>query len=193
MFKAASYDVDEAVGVPEVYWFVAIVSSRAEKKVAEKLADAGLEAYVPVQEEVRVWKNGRKANVARVLIPSKVFIRCSETTRRQIIKMPYILRFMTNRAGAATSLGNKPLAHVPDAEIEKLKFILGASNRPVTFAERFVKGQRMQVLRGPFRGLEGEILKDTDGSASRLYINIDFLGSASVEIDVADLEPLKQA
>ena len=35
--------VDGAVGVPEVKWFVAIVNSRHEKSVAEKLQTTGLE------------------------------------------------------------------------------------------------------------------------------------------------------
>lgn len=57
--------VDGAVGVPEAKWFVAIVNSRHEKLVAEKLQTTGIETYVATQKEMRVWANGRRKIVDR--------------------------------------------------------------------------------------------------------------------------------
>ncbi len=183
--------VDDAVGVPQAKWFIAIVNNRSEKAVAKRLDGLGVENYLPVQEELRIWQNGKKAKVEVVMIPSKLFIRCTERQRRDIVKYPFIFRFMTNRSATATNSGNRPLAVVPEAEIAQLKFMLGASNVPITFSEQFVKGEKVEVLRGPLKGLTGEILKDADGAASRLYVNIDFLGSASVEIDANDVKPIR--
>ena len=64
--------VDGAVGVPEAKWFVAIVNSRHEKSVAEKLQATGIETYVAAQKEMRVRANGRRKIIDRVVVPSMV-------------------------------------------------------------------------------------------------------------------------
>ena len=107
--------VDGAVGVPDVKWFVAIVNSRHEKAVREKLTEIGLEAYVATQEEMHIWKNGRRKMIDRVVIPSMVFVHCTEPQRRQIITLPYICRFLVNRSADSGGL-NKPVA-VISAEV----------------------------------------------------------------------------
>ncbi len=183
--------VDDAVGVPESKWYIAIVNHRTEKSVADKLSKLGVENYLPVQKEVHLWANGKRARVEKVMIPSKVFIRCTEQRRREIVNLPYIFRFMTNISGARAAGGFRPLAIVPDEEIRRLKFMLGVPDVKVTFSEDFVKGDMVRVVRGPFRGLSGEVLQDACSGANRLYINIDFLGSASVVIDPADIEIVK--
>ena len=86
--------VDGAVGVPEVKWFVAIVNSRHEKSVAEKLQTTGLETYVATQKEMRVWANGRRKIIDRIVIPSMVFVKCTEQQRRQIVNLPYVNRLI---------------------------------------------------------------------------------------------------
>ncbi len=83
------------------------------------------------------------------------------------------------------------MAVVPDDEIERLKFMLGVPDVKVVFSERFVKGEMVRVIRGPFKGLCGAVLRDADSDTNKLYINIDFLGSASVVIDPADIEVVK--
>lgn len=187
---AAPQGVDDAVGVSKKKWYIAIVNNRSEKSTAEKLTKLGVENYLPTQEELHLWKNGKRAKVIRVVIPAIIFVRCTEKERREIVTLPYIFRFMTNKAATSVNSLNKPVATVSDDEINRLKFMLGASDSPVTFTDRFVKGQKVEVLRGALKGLIGEVLQDTDGHTSRLYINIDFLGSASVEISPTDVTPL---
>lgn len=183
--------IDDAVGVPEAKWFIAIVNNRAEKSVAEKLSKLGVENYLPVQEELHLWANGKRAKVEKVMMPSKIFIHCTEQRRREIVNLPYIFRFMTNISGTRNQNGFRPLAVVPDYEIKRLKFMLGVPDVEVTFSEDFVRGEMVRVVRGPFKGLCGEIIHDADSDTNRLYIKIDFLGSASVVIDPADIEIVK--
>lgn len=190
-FPGSAPGVGDAVGVPKAKWYIAIVNSRAEKSVANKLSKLGVENYLPIQEEIHLWANGKKARVERVLIPSKIFIHCTEQRRREIVNLPYIFRFMTNISGTKTPNGFRPLAIVPDDEIRQLKFMLGVPDVKVTFRENFVKGDKVRVVRGPFQGLCGEILQDADSDTHRLYINIDFLGSASVLIDPKDIEIIR--
>lgn len=54
-----------------------------------------------------------------------------------------------------------------------------------------MKGDRVKVRRGPFRGLVGVVLEDAETKTSHLYIDINCLGSAYVEIDPKDVTPYK--
>lgn len=181
--------VDGAVGVPEAKWFVAIVNSRHEKSVAERLQMTGIETYVAVQKERRVWANGRRKIVDRIVIPSMVFVKCTEQRRRQIVNLPYVNRFLVNRSTDSGGL-NKPVAVIGDAEIKKLKFMLGESDSPIEFAPtEFRVNDNVRVIRGSLRGLEGEIRENSDGTHT-LVVSISFLGGATVYIQPQDVEKI---
>lgn len=189
---SVSTDTDDAVGVSAPQWFIAIVNARSEKTVARKLTSLGIENYLPTCRELHIWKTGRRVKVDRIVIPAKIFIRCTEARRREIVRLPFIFRFMTNIAGGKDSDTRRPIATVPDRDIERLRFMLGASdvNAEVTFSHALVKGCRVEVLRGPLQGLQGEVTGTPRNPNSRLYINIGVLGSASVLINPLDIKPL---
>ena len=182
---------DSAVGLSKNQWFVAIVKNNSEKSVAENLSRYGCECYLPLQKEIRVRNNGRKTTVDRVVIPTLIFINCTEAERKEIVKLPYIIRFMSNRAGTSLAGGNKPLAVIPEGQMKKLMFMVGNSNTPVTFSSMpYKKGDLVRVIRGQLAGLEGEI-RAIDDKHSEIIVNIDFLGNARLTIDTVDVEPSK--
>lgn len=182
--------VGGAVGVEKGHWFVAIVKHNTEKASGIKLTNSGYQCYVPTQEETRVWKNGRRTIVDRVVIPSVVFVRCTENIRKEIVNLPFISRFMTNRAGSATKTGHKPLATIPDEQIRKLQFMLGNSDVPVSFSTApYKKGDFVRVIRGRLLGLVGEVQK-IDDKHSELTVGLDFLGNARLAIETINVEPV---
>ncbi len=185
-----STDVDDAVGVLESHWFVAIVNHNSELTSAEKLTAMGYDCYVASQEEYRVWRNGKRKKINRVVIPSMVFVRCTERERLNVVKLPFIFRFLTNKAGMATNNYNKPVAIIPNSQMNTLMFMLGNSDQPVEFtAHTFAKGDRVRVVRGRLMGLEGEVFSAPDGR-SHLVISLNMLGCARTSISPADLSPL---
>lgn len=181
--------VDGAVGVSTPQWFIAIVNSRHEKVVAQKLNDLGVKCYVATQWETRIWNSGRRKKTERVVISSIVFIYCTESSRRQIVTLPFINRFMVDRAvdgGKAV----RRLATVPEVQMQKLMFMLGQADSPVGFdPSAFRVNDNVRVIRGPLRGLEGIITQNPDGTHI-LTISIPLLGGANVRINPLDVEPL---
>lgn len=156
-----------AGGVPDRQWFVAIMRKHnTEKAAAQRLTDAGFESYVATQKELKIYPSGKRARIDRVVIPSMVFIHCTEDERLQAVKMPFVSHFLTDKAGTAGPFGRKPLATVPDIQMERLRFMLGNSDTPVTFTPTFVPGQRVRVVRGRLRGLEGTILSTPTTASS---------------------------
>lgn len=188
---AATDVVDDAVGVAKSYWFVAIVKNNSEKQSSEKLDKMGVTNYLPTQKEIRVWKNGRKSKVDRIVIPSTIFIYCTEQRRKEIVNLPCIFRFMTNRAGSIKDSTNKPLAIIPDNEIERLKFMLGQSDIPVEITSKpFKPGDKVRVIRGNLAGLEGEVM-DMKEAQSDLIVALNIFGCAKLSIDTVNLEIIK--
>lgn len=170
-------------------WYVAVVNNKSEIKSALKLNDLGYETFVASQSAVRIWRNGRKSKVERIVISSMVFVRCTEIERRQIVSLPFIYRFLPNRAAARDGL-NSPAAVIPDEQMDNLRFMLGHSDSPVSFVERnFVRHERVRVLRGGLAGLEG-IVTQVEPGHKTIVIEIDFLGGASVTIDTINLEAI---
>ncbi len=182
---AATLGVGDAVGVPRSHWFVAIVKNNTEKSVAEKLTDEGVSFYLPTQEELRIWRNGRRKKIERVVIPATIFIHCTEPERREIVKLPYINRFMTNKAGSNPNRVGSPLAIIPDSQIQTLRFMLGNAEGEVTVSAVYSKGDKVKVVRGGLRGLEGEIIESN--GKSELMVRIDIFGCARVTINPADV------
>lgn len=180
--------VDDAVGVGESHWFVAIVNHNSEKSSAERLSKMGVVSYIPTQSMVRVWKNGRKTMVDRVVLPSHVFIHCTEAERKEIVKLQFINRFMTDRALSAANNGGNRIVRISDREISRLKFMLGQSDIPVDITPyTYCKGDKVRVIRGSLTGLEGTVV-DLRSTKSELTVVLGKLGCATLSIDTVNLE-----
>ena len=86
---AALTDRDPAP--PELYerphWYACHTRSRAEKRVERMLADAGVEAYLPLIELERKWKD-RSKKVPFPLFPSYVFARFQLGDIHRVLKIP---------------------------------------------------------------------------------------------------------
>lgn len=176
---------DGAVGVPK--WFIAIVRHNSEKTVAQQLAEKGIETYVATQKQLRLYPSGRRRKIDKVMIPCHVFVRCSETERRKIVAFPYINRFLADRARAKQGLAAPP-AIIPENEMDTLRFMLGQTEYPVTFTSTPLRaGDKVQVLRGALRGLQGEVLSP---DSSEIIIRLDILGTARVSVPRQDISPV---
>lgn len=185
-----SNGVGDAVGVPKMYWFVAIVKNNTEKSASEKLEKMGFNPYLPTQKEIRIWKNGKRVIIERVVISSIIFVNCTEDERKEIVNLHFINRFMTDKAGTLTN-NTKPLAIIPDSQIKTLQFMLGNSDTPVTITSRpFMKGDKVRVIRGKLKGLEGEVI-DLSKDKTELVVGLDFFGCAKLTTDTINVEVIK--
>lgn len=186
---AAHDGADDAVGVTR-YWFVAVVARNTEKNCRERLRQAGYDVYVASQEEVHIWANGRRKKVERILIPARVFICLTETERREVVALPYIKYFLTDKAAKANAYGVHPVARIPDREMQMLRFMLYQADAPVDFVSHVHLGDRIRVVRGSLKGFEGHITNLPSGK-SFVVARLDSLGCAIMKISPEDVEILK--
>ena len=161
-------------------WVAALVQMNCEKKVAAKLAKMDIANYVPVQHEEHQWSD-RKKKVDRVVIPMVVFVRLAQNEEDEFRKLSFILKFITDP-------GSKELATpIPDEQIEKLKFLLHNADAKVSIVENLKVGDRVRLVRGPMKGLEGE-LSYIEENKPIVAIRIDGLGYACVSVEKINLE-----
>ena len=188
---AATRGVDDAVGVSEepeqLFWYVAVVNRNSEKLIREKLLQKGYEAYVASQMEEHVWANGRKKKVEHVLISARIFIRLTEEERREVVRLPYISYFLTDKARSTNEFGVHPLAVIPDREMQMLRFMLCNADSPVDFVStQFRAGDRIRIVRGALKGFEGEVTRLS--GETYIFVRLSVLGSALTRVLPQDIE-----
>lgn len=186
-----------ADGEPE-RWYIAVVTHNTEKACGKRLHDLftvdgrsilDFEVYVPSQRELRVWRNGRRKQIERILIPTYLFVRCTERVRKTLKQQaPFIKHFLKNRAGCPDEYGIYPFAYIPDAQMASLQRMVGDAETPVTIdSSRLHAGVKVRVKGGRLSGFEGNVLHEPDGRTT-IVIYINFLGCAKVEMPLELLE-----
>ena len=162
------------------FWVAAIVKIRTEKSTGKKLQSLGIENWVPTQWEVHQWSD-RKKKVERVVIPMIVFIRAEKNSIKELAYLSFIHKLVT-------APGERTPSIIPDEQIENLRFMLKQSEVQVEMREHiFRTGDNVRIIRGPLKGLEGEIC-NVEPDKSMVAILIDYLGYACISIDKSDLE-----
>jgi transcription antitermination factor NusG len=162
----------------EVRWYAAYTRSRHEKTVAEQLRNKGIEAFLPLYETVRRWKNGNHW-VQLPLFPGYAFARFALADRLSVLKVPGVVRLV--------GFNGMPAA-LADEEVEGLRQALasGISAEPHPY---LTKGRQVRITAGPLAGREGVLVR-RQGTV-RVVLSIDLI-QRSVLVDVASeaLEPV---
>jgi len=121
-------------------WYVVYTKPKWEKKVAEKLMQAGIECYCPLITQIKQWSD-RKKKVEVPLFNSYVFVQLSENERNTVFTIPGAVRYLF-------WLG-KP-AIVRDEEINVIKKSLNASNIADVSVSSIQVGDRIKLDSGVF-------------------------------------------
>lgn len=154
-------------------WHAVYTASRAEKKVRERLQEAGVECFLPVQTVVRQWTH-RKARVEVPLIAGMIFVRVAKTEQVGVLETKGVVAFMRLR-------GEREAAVISDRQMRDFRFLLDFSEEAVELVnEEIAVGDWIEVVKGPLKGLEGELVKFR--GTTKVAVRIDMLGCALVDI-----------
>ena len=121
-------------------WYVIYTKPKWEKKVAEQLAEAGIDCYCPLITQIRQWSD-RKKKVEVPLFNSYVFVQLDESERNSVFQSAGVVRYLF-------WLG-KP-AIVRHEEIEVIKKWLNTSDAADIMVDRYKIGDAIQLESGPF-------------------------------------------
>lgn len=175
---SAAYGTDEGEACGK-FWVAAYTRPRSEKKVASEIRKIGIETYLPTQILLRQWSD-RKKKVETVIIPMVAFFYVDSNEVSILKQHSLIIRLFSNP-------GEKEHAIIPDAQIEKLKFVLGQSDIPVSFIPHMSVNDDVRIARGKLIGLTGKIIQCDEGMAE-IVVGVDFLGGCKLRINRLDIE-----
>ena len=119
-------------------WYILIVKSRNEIKIAKQLAELNIDVYCPTVKEVRIWSD-RKKTVVVPLFKSYLFVHLTEKERCSAFAVPGVVRYLF-------WLG-KP-AIVRDDEMETLKTWLSNEHVEDVSVSKIVPGDQLTIQQG---------------------------------------------
>jgi transcription antitermination factor NusG len=160
-------------------WYAVYTRSRHEKQVEGILRRQQVETYLPMR---RAWsrQRDRRVTVSLPALPGYLFVRCIlyAEVRAQIKKTLGVIRLV--------EIAGRPCV-IPETQVESLRLVLGRSFEAETHPY-FNIGDRVQVVRGPFVGAQGHLIRIAPGR-HKLVIAVEFVNQAvAVEIDANDVD-----
>jgi transcriptional antiterminator RfaH len=151
-------------------WYAFYTTPRAEKKIADRLAKAGVEYYLPLLKTLKQWSD-RKKMVIEPLFKSYIFIHIPEQEIRNILPVDGIIKVI--------NFGGIPQA-IPEEQLNYLKLLL-ENPESIEIHNTIRVGDKVKVTQGPLTGVEGILLKNAE---KNFIVNIDIVGhSVSVYIN----------
>lgn len=156
-------------------WFAARVRRNQERLIKAKLEQLGVENYVPFRKEIRKRKD-RKVEVWMPVIPNVVFIYTDFYTGLSIandygIKISYI-----------KSIDGKSLLVVPQKQMDDFRLIC-ESGINCMMEDTFEKGDRVLVVDGCLKGIEGELI-NANKDNSKMLVRLEGIATFKLTIPV---------
>ncbi len=161
-------------------WYVLHTKSRFENVVREGLSKKSLEVFLP-KIQVQSRRRDRRRVIRVPLFPGYVFVKTDLN--------PYEHLEIVKTVGAVRLIGNKlgPVP-VPEETVTSLQIMVN-TDQPVSTGNRFKKGDRVMVVRGPFTGVTGVFVRYR--RQGRVVVNIEALGQyAAVDVEEDDVEKI---
>lgn len=137
------------IDIRKPHWVAAYTKPRNEKKVLDRLVDAGVEAYLPLQRTLKQWSD-RKKWVEEPLLRSYIFVRITEREYYQVLGIPGMVRYVMFEGKAAP---------IPDKQIDMLKLFMGMDVETEIVDEELSPGEMVEIVGGKLAGFAGEMVR----------------------------------
>jgi transcriptional antiterminator RfaH len=161
-------------------WYAVYTSPRAEKKAYAELVSKGIECYLPLLRTLKQWSD-RKKWVEEPLFRSYIFVNIPESLHFEVLNTTGIVRYIT--------FEGKPVP-IPPQQIEAVRFFLSSDDPLPENIEKYSPGQSVEVIKGPLKGLFGELVRLA--GKQKVKVEISAVGqSVFVTIPVSHLAIVK--
>lgn len=166
---------------PEKKWYAVYTNARAEKRVTQRLTDAGVETFLPLQKTIRQWSD-RKKLVEKPIISSYVFVKVIPKDFFKVRTMDGVVKFIM--------LSGKPVV-IPEYQITNLRILCGSDAEVEVSSDIYAKGDTVEVIYGSLTGLRGELIRV--GKKHKVVIRIIQPGmNLTVDIKTTSIRKLEK-
>ena len=173
-------------GASELKWYIGECKPTRERTIRKSL-EKRYEVYVATLKETKVYASRNRREVEKIVIPGKIFIHTTEAHLWDILlDYPGIYRFMINRAASDREKGKRVFAYVRE------QYVLNNAPNPVMITtQQLSLGQKIEIMRGPLIGLQGELAKIENTSYIVLKMEMGERNYVLTEISVQDIRPVE--
>jgi transcription antitermination factor NusG len=159
-------------------WYAVYTLPQHEKSALKQLDVRDIESFLPTYETVRVWKNRQRVKIILPLFPTYLFVHINSRERMKVLQSPGVLDIVGN------SRGSVPLS---DAEVEFLRSDF--CRQRIQPYHDFAIGERVRIRRGVMQGLQGTLVRKSNGT--RFVLTLELINQhAAIQIDAEDVEPI---
>ncbi|MCE2708982.1 MAG: UpxY family transcription antiterminator [Bacteroidota bacterium] len=133
----------------ELHWYVMYTTSRAEKKVADRLQNEGLEVFLPLVEELRQWSD-RKKKVQKALFNGYVFVKTHRNNLWNCLQVPGAVKFVNFSGVPAT---------IREEDVEIIQRVVATGVAIETDGSEIAPGEKVKVIGGSLQNMIGECIE----------------------------------
>lgn len=133
----------------ELKWYVMYTTSRAEKKVAERLVESGVEVFLPMVEVLRQWSD-RKKKVQKALFNGYVFVKTDRNNLWNCLQIPGAVKFVNFSGVPAT---------IRDEDVEMIQRLVATGVSIETDGSEISPGEKVKVIGGSLEDMMGECIE----------------------------------
>ena len=144
-------------------WFAARTRNGQELSIRKTLGDLGIENYIPTKEGVREYC-GRRTTREVPVIPCLVFLRATKADACALANGRGVpVWYVIDRA-------TRSMLVVPDKQMEDFRRVLDVAPDAICPPDTvFAPGDRVQVIKGGLKGIEGDIIEEP----GRTYVAVN--------------------
>jgi transcription antitermination factor NusG len=167
----------ESTDPEQLPWYVIMVRSNHEKRIAQALSDRGIDHFLPCYQSIRQWKD-RRVTLELPLFPGYVFVRICLNVRLRVLTIPHVFSLLGTGSSFST---------VPEEEINAIR--QGVKHGKAEPHPYLTAGQQVVVTQGPMCGITGILLRQQ--SNTRMVISVRSIARSFVlDVDSACVQPL---
>lgn len=172
-----SHDQQETMSMDRTdgkHWFVLRVTYQRELIAKEKLASIGVRSFVPTLKEKRMGRNGVYEWKEKSALHNYIFIHSSKEAIDRIknSSLPYLRYIILSDSDNK----RRPMI-VSDKQMEDFITVTRNSNEEIIYLRpddiSLTKGDKVRITEGPFKGVEGILVKVLNKKEKRVVVKID--------------------
>ena len=149
-------------------WYPVYTHPRAEKKACQALVNKGIETYLPIRRQLKLWSD-RKKWVDEPFIKSYLFVHITEHEQTEVLMTKGIARFIY--------FGGK-VASMPERQVNDLRLLMASPVELEITEENLLPGEKIIIKAGPLKGMTGEIISYR--SQKQLALRLESLGCSII-------------
>ena len=144
-------------------WYAVFTASRAEKRVKERLEQAGIENYLPVRE-VEFVRDGLVKRLEVPVITGCIFVRVSEINLPSVLSIGGVIALLKEKQGPVV---------ISDEQLDSFRILNERAETLEIVDTGGAVGTTMRVMQGELAGVRGELIEIAGGH--QVVVRIPYL------------------